>query len=293
MSIPPRKVIKGCRVKIPATTTNFGPGFDTFGAALSLYNVITVEKTSEAHSSVHHPMVVETLKEFEKRTSRPCPLIKWSVKSQIPQARGLGSSATIRLGLLAGINALEDSPLKNDEILDCAIELEGHPDNVRPAFQGGFILCSPQKAFRCRIDSKVFFIAFVPQIEISTQLSRKILPEEVKLKDAVENIQRASMIAVCFFKKQYIDLPGLFVDHFHEPYRLKYIPYWEELKKAALGAGALGFYLSGSGSTLMSITYGDPTEVVQALKKQSTKLAIEGDILVLKPDNHGIRLSTF
>ncbi|QSR85928.1 homoserine kinase [Candidatus Methylacidiphilum infernorum] len=293
MSISAQKKISRCWVKIPATTTNFGPGFDTFGAALSLYNVIVLERTPQQAPpwSDSPAMVVETLKGFEKKTGASLPNFKWSLHSQIPQARGLGSSATVRLGFLAGLNALAGFPLSKEEILECAIELEGHPDNVTPAFLGGFILCGPKKVLRTRIDPKLFFVAFVPQVEISTELSRKILPPEIKLKEAVQNLQRASMIAVCFFEKRYKDLSGLFVDYFHEPYRLASIPYWEELKRAALEAGALGFYLSGSGSTLMAIAYEDPTTVVHALKSESSRRSLSGEVLVLKPDNIGLRLS--
>nr|WP_228343291.1 homoserine kinase [Candidatus Methylacidiphilum fumarolicum] len=281
-------------VKVPATTTNFGPGFDTFGAALSLYNEFLIEANDDSLPSPepHHPMVYETVKAFEKKIQSAAIPFKWSVKSQIPQARGLGSSASIRLGILAGLNALSGNSLKREELLEIASELEGHPDNVTPALFGGFTICGPaKKILRCRIESKLFFVAFVPQIEIPTELSRRILPTEIKLKEAILNLQRATSMAICFFEKKYEALSGLFVDYFHEPYRLPAIPFWEKLRDTSLKAGALGFYLSGSGSTLMSLAYKNPTNVVLALKEELLKLGIPGEILVLKPDNFGLRIA--
>ncbi|TFE70216.1 homoserine kinase [Methylacidiphilum sp. Yel] len=280
-------------VKVPATTTNFGPGFDTFGAALSLYNEFIIEAIDDSFSSPdpYHPMVFETVKAFEKKIQSAAIPFKWSLKSHIPQARGLGSSASIRLGILAGLNALSSNPLNREELLEIASQLEGHPDNVTPALFGGFTICGPAKILRCRIESKLFFVAIVPQIEIPTELSRSILPTKIKLKEAIQNLQRATLMAICFFQKKYEALSGLFVDYFHEPYRLPAIPFWEKLRDTSLKAGALGFYLSGSGSTLMSLAYKNPTNVVQALKEELLKLAIPGEILVLKPDNFGLRIA--
>ena len=251
------------RVRVPATTANLGPGFDCLGIALQIYNWITVTRASSNSADA----MIETASSafFRRSGERPFP-IRCDISGDVPRARGLGSSVTVRLGVLHGLNELSGSPLSRGQIFELCAELEGHPDNSAPAEFGGFTIARPDGTLqRYRVDRKVEFVLLIPDFEVSTADARRVLPKRVPLGDAVISLSNACAIAGAFASRDYKKLAGCFDDRLHQPFRQKLVPFLAPVIEAARGAGALGGWLSGSGSTVTCISLGASTRISKAM----------------------------
>lgn len=278
-----------CRVRVPATTTNFGPGFDTFGAALCLYNWTTLRVGVEDSCAALHPMVREAAEAFAAAVGTDPPPFACTISGEVPCARGLGSSAAVRASILMGLNELSGRPLSSERLLALGGQLEGHPDNVAAAFLGGFTISTESGRTRVPLGRRLEFVAFIPEMEMETEWARSVLPKTVSLQDAVWNLQHAARIAAAFCLRRYEELRGLFEDRWHEPARLTRISAWEELRRSAYEAGAIGFYLSGAGSTLMALAAGKGAEVAAAMARTAQKAGLKGRCRRMKGDNRGAK----
>lgn len=251
-------------VRIPATTSNLGSGFDCLGIALDIANRVTV-RASDAH--VEHPaMVAEAARHFfQKANSKPRGFT-WHIEGDVPQSRGLGSSVTVRLGLLHGLNTLTGAGLSAEELFQICSFLEGHPDNAAPAAFGGFTV-SRQDAptFRAEISPDVKFVLLIPDFEVSTPSAREILPQTYPKADVVRSINNAARVTAAFMQQRYALLKGCFDDGVHQPYRESLVPFLSKTIAAGEKAGALGGFLSGSGSTICCITLEDEQAVAAAM----------------------------
>ncbi len=274
-------------IQVPATTANLGPGFDSLGVALSLYNRITVSKSDKTES---FSMAEEAAKLFFKSAKlKPFPY-SLKIQGEVPISRGLGSSVTVRLGVLIGLNLLAETPLKEEEILDLVITLEGHPDNAVPAFFGGFACASKQSWLYQPVKPTLKFVTFIPETELETKKARKVLPKKVSLSDAVTNLQNTAMITAAFCTQNYELLQGGFEDTLHQPYRSKLLPSLIPMIETALRSGALGGFLSGAGSTIIAVTLENPAPLIAAMTKTAKKFHPHGKILLLKADNEGYQI---
>ena len=277
-------------VRVPASTSNLGPGFDCLGVALRIYNSVTV--TSGRSPEQPHPQIVsQAAGRFFKRARRRVFPFSSSIVEEIPRSRGLGSSATIRLGILHGLNRLSGDPLDRFALFRLCAELEGHPDNAAPATFGGFTVAggSAQRgvpAFqRFEVSSQLYFVLLVPELEIRTSIARKLLPSKISHAAAVENCGNACAITAAFASKNYKNLRGAFGDFIHQPFRAKLIPFLPGVITAAEKAGALGAFLSGSGSTICAITLQHPDRVAVAMKRATrVRPALT---IVTRADNRG------
>jgi homoserine kinase len=280
-------------VRVPASTSNLGPGFDCLGVALRIYNSVTV--TSGRSPEQPHPQIVsQAAARFFKQARRHVFPFSSSVVEEIPRSRGLGSSATIRLGVLHGLNRLSGDPLDRFALFRLCAELEGHPDNAAPATFGGFtvVVGSAQRgvpAFqRFEVSSQLYFVLLVPELEIRTSIARKLLPSKISHAAAVENCGNACAITAAFASKNYKNLQGAFGDFIHQPFRAKLIPFLPGVIAAAEKAGALGAFLSGSGSTICAITLQHPDRIAVAMKR-ATRMP-SGRTIVTRADNHGAQI---
>lgn len=274
------------RVKVPATTANIGPGFDCLGIALRVYNWVTI---SRAEGGVVDGIFAEAAEAFFKRTEEAPFAFQWKITGQVPRSRGLGSSVTVRLGVLHGLNALVGAPLKHQEIFELCAELEGHPDNAAPAAFGGFTIARSGAAVqRYKVDRRAEFVLLVPDFEVATPEARRVLPKTVPLADAVLSTGNASAIAAAFATRTYEALAGCFEDRLHQPYRQGLVPFLPAVIEAGVKAGALGGWLSGSGSTIACLTLGQGAQVAEAM------LAASGNVgaktIVTQADNTGVRV---
>lgn len=273
-------------VTVPATTANLGPGFDCLGIALSLYN--RVEVVRDASSPANEMIDAAAAAFFQRAKVRPFPY-QWKIEGEVPRARGLGSSVTVRLGILHGLNALEGKPLDAEAIYRLCAELEGHPDNAAPAAFGGFVVARANGDYvRKAIDPALRFVLWIPDFEVTTSSARRVLPKKVDRLDAVRNVGNSSLITAAFLTKNYPLMKGAFVDHLHQPYRERLIPGMKEVLKAAEKAGAMGAWLSGSGSTLAAVTINEAEAIARAMQKAGK--SGNATLKILPPDNRGVRV---
>jgi homoserine kinase len=234
-------------VRVPASTSNLGPGFDCLGVALRLYNKITVAR---GRPSQIPPIVEEAGNFFFRRTrQRPFPFFCSTVE-QVPRMRGLGSSATIRLGVLAGLNQLSDASLDRFSIFRLCAELEGHPDNAAPSSFGGFTVARTVSLQCFVVSSRLYFVLLIPDFEIRTANARKVLPKR--------------------------------------PFRTKLIPILPRVIDAGQKAGALGAFLSGSGSTICAVSLQNPRKVAMAMQRAAKSKSAK--TIITTADHRGVQI---
>src|ERR1700738_2883137 len=220
-------------VQIPASTTNLGPGFDCLGIALQLWNGIRIEVDRSEGSAPE--MVSQAADLFFNHTGETRFPFRFSIEGDVPQARGLGGSVTMRLGILMALDGITKSNLSKEEICALCAELEGHPDNAAAALFGGFTIVtkSTSRVVRFDIDPQMKFVLFIPNFEVKTSEARKVVPASFSRQDVVENLGNASLIAAAFASGDYRLLRGAFVDRLHQPFREKFVPFLSALLRVA------------------------------------------------------------
>src|SRR5574344_1742782 len=238
-------------VKVPATTANIGPGFDCLGMALPIYNTITIEETVLPGTGIEINVMAES-DAIDELSLEHIPLdenslvykavellynsigqtpseLKINIRSNIPVARGLGSSASVIVGALLAANELLGHPADEVALLSIACEIEGHPDNVTPAIVGGLVLSSQED------DGSIIYkklpwpedwaiTVCIPDYELATDISRSVLPEQVSIKDATFNARRMAMFVQSLYTKDTELMKLALQDKLHQPYRTKLVP---------------------------------------------------------------------
>jgi homoserine kinase len=272
-------------VRVPASTSNLGPGFDCLGVALSLYNNITISRGKRGAVS---GMIREAARKFF--ATAECKAFEFScdISGKIPIARGLGSSVTVRLGVLHALNKIARTNLTRHDLFALCAELEGHPDNSAAASFGGFTLARGLEMQHFNISPQLRFILLIPNFEIATKEARRLLPSQISRPDAVRNIANASAIAAAFATRDYEKLRGCFVDYLHQPFRKKLVPFLGDTIRSAERAGALGAFLSGSGSAICAITRRNPRKIADAMMRASRQK--DTAIVITRADNKGARI---
>jgi homoserine kinase len=226
--------------------------------------------------------------EFFKRAGMKPFSFACSIAGDVPPSRGLGSSVTVRLGALHGLNELAGRPLDRREIFEICVRLEGHPDNAAPACYGGFNVVRGLDRQTFTVSARLHLVLLIPDFEIATSEARELLPARVDRLKAVENSRNACAITAAFASRDYNALRGAFTDHLHQPFRKKLIPFLNDVIRAAESAGALGGFLSGSGSTICAITLRSPESVAAAMLSASRSPGAR--TLLVTADNRGARL---
>jgi homoserine kinase len=272
-------------VRVPASTSNLGPGFDCLGLALRLYNHVTVARRRGEASGA---MARAAASAFFKRAGRKPFPFSCAITGDIPPSRGLGSSAAIRIGVLLGLNEVANRPLQRHDLFEICARLEGHPDNAAPACYGGFNVVRGLDRQMFTASAELHFVLLVPDFEIATAAARRLLPSRIDRLHAVENSRNACAITAAFASREYASLRGAFTDHLHQPFRKKLIPFLDDVIAAAESAGALGAFLSGSGSTICAITVRSPDRVGRAMLAVAASPGAR--MIVTAADNRGARL---
>lgn len=282
-------------IEVPASTSNLGPGYDCLGVALRLSNHIKVRRSrreAAADGLAATKMVRETVGTFWEQAAVEPFAFSCEIAGEVPVSRGLGSSVTLRLGILTGLNALAGRPLARQELFEICSTLEGHPDNAAPAQFGGFTVAGGGEeghgVVRFAVSRHLHFVLLVPDFEIRTDEARRILPEEVSRREAVASSARACRITAAFAARRYEALRDTFEDGaFHQPHRLPLIPFLPEVLAAGRAAGALGGFLSGSGSTICCLTLESPEAVADAMRGACGQS--DARTVVTGADNRGAR----
>ena len=259
---------KKITVRVPATSANCGPGFDTLGLACNLYNYFTYELIDQGLSLKIEGEGTEKLKAGKNNLAFLSFYKVWDMivgsktglsvimSNNIPLSRGLGSSSTAIVAGLVAANHLTGNTLSKNEIVQLATEIEGHPDNVAPAILGGMTISYVDNG---RASSLKFLplkpfklVAVVPDMPLATSLARRAIPKTVPHQDAVFNTSRAALLVGAMLTGDYQHLAAGLDDRLHQPYRAHLIPGMEDAFKAAVNNGAFNAIISGAGSTLMA-----------------------------------------
>jgi homoserine kinase len=272
-------------VRVPASTSNLGPGFDCLGVALSLYNNITLKR---GHRCVNNQMVREAAAKFFAAAKYKPFEFSCNISGNIPIARGLGSSVTVRLGVLHGLNKIARTNLTQHDLFALCSELEGHPDNAAPASFGGFTVARGRAVQLFKVSSQLGFVLLLPNFQIATKKARRLLPLKISRTDAARNSANVGAITAAFAARRYEELQGCFGDCLHQPFRKKLVPFLDRVIEAAQCAGALGAFLSGSGPTICAIAVARRKKIASAMLR-AVHLP-DAQTIISRADNKGVRI---
>jgi len=334
-------------VTVPATTANLGPGFDCIGAALSLYNsfqfsllepsateklkiTVTGAEAAKVKTDDSNLAYVAFVKLYDRLNQSPPP-VAIHIDMQVPLARGLGSSATAIIGGLVGANELAGAPLSQVEVMQLAIELEGHPDNVVPALLGGCRLAAsnapPQPPLSkgglreefpltdagltqspplskggqgggsweiCDIPwhPNVVPVVAIPDFELSTAEARKVLPADYSKADAIFNAAHLGLLVRALETGNENWLRCALQDKIHQPYRQSLIKGYEAVQQAALNAGAYEMVISGAGPTLLALTdVANAVAVEKGMAAAWMEFGVKAEVRAIALDTQGAQVS--
>ena len=264
-------------VRVPASSANLGPGYDVMAAAVALQLELEVEESGEfavEAEGLDVPSGRDNLVVRAFETLHPADGIRFRIRSEIPLARGLGSSAAAIVAGLAAADHLYELALEPGELLARAAEIEGHADNVAAAIYGGFVICGRDDtglaATRFDPPEGLEAVAVIPSEEVSTEAARAAMPDEVPLADAVSNVAAAALLVLGLQQADLNLVSRGLRDRIHQPHRRELYPRSMELLESARELGALGATISGAGPTLLVwTTWQDTGKVVSELERRS------------------------
>lgn len=301
---------KTVRVRIPASTANLGPGFDTLGMAFQLYTTITM-RVAESTQIVmigeelqglpadKSNLVYKVAADLFEKAGQPIPELFIEIETQVPLTRGLGSSASAIVGALCGANALAGEPFSREQIFEMASRLEGHPDNVGASVFGGFIVA----AMPAQLDEPIPYAAFpvpkqlktlvvIPEYWLSTEKARHVLPDMYSKQDVIYNVGHSSLLVAALAQGRLDLLARAMQDRMHQPYRAELVPGLSQMLEEAVDHGAMGAALSGAGPTTLFF-YETPEQERSLRAFIDTVMAkhrLEYRIMVLLPDEQGVQI---
>jgi homoserine kinase len=301
---------KKVRVKVPASTANLGPGFDTLGMALDIYAWIEMGICDQTRihlfgdqmqgvATDKSNLIYKVAQMVFDKAGVVYPELEISMYSDIPLTRGLGSSASAIIGGMAAANALIGSPLDHDTIFQMATGLERHPDNVGASLFGGLVVAfwDGERAEHIRIEpsDRLEVLVAIPEFQLPTEKARGVLPQQLSLKDAVFNVGHCSVLVAALSSGNLDMIPRAMKDVLHQPYRAALIPGMETILREAVQHGALGAALSGAGPTLLTLVDRESPrkdELERFLLDTLGKEGISAKTMWLKPDRQGVRVLT-
>lgn len=286
-------------VRVPATTANIGPGFDSMGCALALYNYITCEVLPAGKLVItgcpepyqnEENLAVQGYRAVLSRLGLPNEGLSLNIRAEIPVCSGLGSSAALIAGGAAAANLLHGSPLPPAELLEVTNEIEGHPDNLAPAIYGGLTASLVEdgkpRTVKLPLSPTLRWVAAIPDFELSTHLARAVLPKEVAFVDAVYNASHVAVLVGALGRGDRELIAMALRDRLHQPYREKLIPEYNKVKTAAEQCGAIAFCISGAGPTLLALT--DEASFAAQFAEKCKRLEHRWNIMELAVDTEGI-----
>ncbi len=259
------------RVSVPATSANLGPGFDALGVALDLRGEVEL---SVADSPFYNPdrgqqMALDAVAAVFRGLGRTPPDVAVAFRSDVPVARGLGASAIVRTGAAAAAFAIAGVQPEPERLLRIVSELEGHADNAAPAILGGLqvVAIDAEQIWHVAVPLPANLSAalLVPDFEMSTDESRRLLPPSLSRADAVHNAARAALLVAALATGRLDALRVATDDRLHQPVRARLFPAMYDIFNAATAAGALCACLSGGGSSIIAMVDGNGRRVAEAM----------------------------
>lgn len=300
------------RVRVPASSANLGPGFDALGLALGLYNTVELttrplewqgrpvadfqvevqgEGVGELPADGSNAVILAAQAVFEQADAT-LPGLRVVMHNDIPPESGLGSSSAAYAAGVAAANALLGGPLDIQSMFRLTAELEGHPDNAAAAVLGGLTAASRGAcglaARRLHIAMGVQVVVALPDMRMSTEQQREVLPHQVTLVDAASSIGRAVLVAEALATADYELLGAMMLDVLHEPYRRVGIPGYDAVGEAAREAGAAAVALSGSGPSLIAFAQENHAAIGAAMRAAFRGAGIESRVWTLPVDREGV-----
>ncbi|MGB3933975.1 MAG: homoserine kinase [bacterium] len=287
------------KIMVPATTANIGPGFDCLGMALELYNTLEIASSDEGtHIQVYgegadrlpcseNNLIYRALARSYEELNSPPPPRQLKMTNGIPLARGLGSSAAAIVAGLLAAHQLTGQVLPRERVLDLAVELEGHPDNVAPALLGGLVISAAKSDgpgyhyLQLPPPRELQAVVCIPDFLVATEDARRVLPSQVAFSDAVHNLGRVALLLGAFRSERWDLLPAALEDRLHQPYRKGLVPGLDQALTQARKAGALGAALSGSGPTIVAFVKDNAARVGRAMEEAFACVDIAAHSLVL------------
>ena len=285
------------RITVPATSANVGPGFDSIGIAVSKYLTIDVLEAQE-NWWIEHDLGEEIPSDEENlllqtalQVAADLPPHRLKMTSEVPLARGLGSSSSVIVAGIELANQLGKLALSDEDKLEIATKIEGHPDNVAPAIFGNLVVASyvdQQTNHLVLSFPECALVAFVPNYELKTSDSRNVLPSEWTYKEAVAASSIAN-VAIAALAKGDLRVAGKAIeaDRFHERYRQQLVAEFPQVKEVAHQHDAYATYLSGAGPTIMTLL---PVEHAEAFAKDLKSKGLNGQVFSLNIDTTGVKV---
>lgn len=292
------------KLRVPASSANLGSGFDSIGACLDIWNEIKFfegefQITNQGFGKKSFPkdkknliyksylQTIQILGKSEKELTLNCT-------NNIPNSGGLGSSSAAVISGIMIAYAINNIEIDKDEIFQIAASIEGHPDNVGPAIFGGITIgykdYDEWLISQVKFNKNLKIISFVSDQKISTQESRKNLPEQVSRNDSIYNISRAALLINSLANDNFQNLKYAFQDKIHEQYRTPEIKGFSTISNSAISAGALATYLSGSGPTISAIAESKELTINYEMLDAANKLGINGNGIICKISEIGAHL---
>lgn len=291
------------KVKVPASTSNLGPGFDTLGLALQLYLTVTAEPSTQLRIEARGSgasrlppgednLVWRAMQGLAAATGRDVPPQRLRLESEIPLSRGLGSSgAAIAAGLWIA-NELTGARRGRDELLRIGAAIEGHPENVAASLFGGLTVNCPSPtgvlSTAVTVPAWPNIVLLVFGLEVRTEDARRALPETIAYEDAVRSVQRLALLLQAFHSGRYEWLRTAMEDRLHQPYREPLVPGFGSIVAAGYQAGADGVCLSGSGSTVIAFVRDRPERVARAMQAAASAAGHTAETRVVGVAAHGV-----
>ena len=302
--------------KVPATTANLGPGFDSLGMALPIYNIISIEETVLPSTGVEvnvmkdvedaellelnevpqdrDNIVYKAVEMLYNLVGQDANELKITIQTNIPIAKGLGSSASVIVGGLLAANELLGFPADETALLTIATEAEGHPDNVVPAILGGMVMSSMEEdgsIVHRKLDwPEDWHITIgIPDYELATNVARSVLPESYSLEDAKFNARKYAMLVHAIDTKDAELMKVSMEDRLHQPYRERLVPGFKEIKDALKHEeDVLGVVISGAGPAVVIISRKNVVEKIQDVVKETwNNLNIHSEVRTLSIEKNG------
>lgn len=295
------------KIKIPCSTSNLGPGFDTLGLALNRYLYIaaeeadtfsiTVEGRGKEHIATNETnLVYSAMSVAARHVGKKLPIISLHLINEIPAFGGLGGSGAAIAGGIFLANELLNGGLSRDEMLSLAVGIEGHPDNVSAALMGGLTInCfDANRKIHCqsvKIEKPLSVVTCSPHFQVQTKQARKILPEQVELRDAVTNVENVASLVAAILQGEYNVLRFATVDMLHEKHRAALIPGFTDVKQAAIDAGALSCNISGAGPTLFSFALSNQEAIGSAMVRAFERNEQKSSVEIMTVENTGVHIT--
>ncbi len=298
---------KSVIVQAPASTSNCGPGFDSLSIALSLYNFVRISPRDDGRidggdevKPGTQAMVEEAALSFEQAAGLETGGFDYEIWGDIPVARGLGSSSTVRAGIIAGLNRLNGEPLDLEAMIRLTTKLDNAPDNACAVYAGGFCIARTEpKTFAYRehvrfdLPDTLTFVAVSPDYEVLTDNSRRVLPDSLPFNDVVRSTNSLAYLVGVLVSGDFERLAGAVDDYIHQPYRELLNPFGKESIEAGCHSGAYTGWLSGSGSTVVCVaSSANARKVAEAMQAVYRSNGTVCRAYCLKCENRGLTIET-